>query len=125
MIEENYGKELILDLHDCDPDTFNQASLTNYFMRLCKLIDMERCDLHFWDDAGVPENEKQTDPKTKGISAIQFIITSNIIIHALDLLKKVFINVFSCKDFDCNAVMEFTENWFKGICRHREIITRY
>ena len=72
-----YGKELILDLRGCDTRRFSREELERFFAQLCELIDMERHDLHFWDDVGVPENEQQTDPKTKGTSAVQFILTSS------------------------------------------------
>jgi len=52
-----FGAELILDLHGCDITTFNRESITNYFITLCKAIDMQREDLHFWDYEGVPEDE--------------------------------------------------------------------
>lgn len=113
-MSEPYGKELIIDLHNCDPSTFNRESIEDYFKALCELIDMQRCDLHFWDDVGVPEDEKQALPHTKGTSAVQFILTSNITIHTLDILKKVFINVFSCKDFDDIETSQFSRTWFKG-----------
>ncbi len=119
-----YGKELILDLHNCDPSTFNRKSITSYFERLCDLIDMETCDLHFWDDVGVPENEQQTDPKTKGTSAIQFILTSNITIHTLDLMKTVYINIFSCKEFDSDVAANFSVGWFIGSIEQRFEVTR-
>ncbi len=61
---------------------------------------MECCDLYFWDDLGVPNEDQQTDPKTKGTSAVQFILTSTIVIHTLDLMKSAYINIFSCKKFD-------------------------
>lgn len=109
-----YGKELVLDLHNCDTTTFNRESIEQYFIELCDLIDMQRCELHFWDDLDTPEDEKQTSPHTVGTSAVQFILTSNITIHTLDLLGKVFINIFSCKDFDPKKAAEFTVNWFKG-----------
>ncbi len=118
-----YGKELILDLHNCDPTTFDRQSIGGYFRQLCKEIGMEACDLHFWDDVGVAEDEKQTDPHTKGTSAIQFILTSSITIHTLELLGKVFVNVFSCKDFDVADVSLLTETWFHGmIAQHKEIL---
>lgn len=109
-----YGKELILDLHNCDTETFNRTSIKKYFDELCVLIDMEQCEFHFWDDEGVPEEEKQTDPRTTGTSAIQFIITSNITIHTLDLLKSVYINIFSCKEFDSVLAGKFSKKWFNG-----------
>lgn len=107
-----YGKELILDLHECDPATFTRDSIRRYFAGLCDLIGMEACELHFWDDEGLPKEECQADPRTKGISAIQFILTSNIMIHTLDLMKTVHVNLFSCDDFDADMAAEFTANWF-------------
>lgn len=110
----NYGKELILDLHDCDSNKFNRKDLKKYFVELCKVIDMKRCKLCWWDDLNVPEEERQTLPHTKGTSAIQFILTSNITIHTLDLMKAVYINIFSCKDFDSDIAEKFTVDYFKG-----------
>ena len=119
-----YGKELILDLHECDVSTFTRESIKQFFIELCELIDMQRCDLHFWDDEGVAEEDKQTSPHTTGISAIQFILTSNITIHTLDKLGKVFVNIFSCKDFDPHKAADFTRDWFKGRVAKGEVIQR-
>lgn len=107
-----YGYELILDLHGCDISKFNRKSLRAYFKKLCKAIDMNRCALYFWDDVGVPEKEKQNLPHTKGTSAVQFILTSNITIHTLDLLKAAYINIFSCKQFDREVAEKITKEWF-------------
>ena len=111
---ESYGQELILDLSSCNPNTFTRKSISDYFDGLCKLIDMKAEDRHFWDDEGLLPEECQTNPKTCGISAVQFILTSSIVIHALPKLKKVFVNIFSCKDFDTNKAREFTKNWFQS-----------
>lgn len=118
--EKPYGFELILDLHDCDISKFNRKSLRKYFVKLCKAIDMERCELHFWDDVGVPPEEQQTSPQTRGTSAVQFILTSTIVIHTLDLLKAVYINIFSCKPFDRQVAEELSKEWFgaKGYRAH-------
>ena len=110
--KSEYGKELILDLHDCDSDKFTRASLEEYFTELCKVIDMERCDLHFWDDVGVPEEEQQTKPKTKGTSAVQFILTRTIVINTLALMNAAYVNIYSCKEFDTEEASEFTAKWF-------------
>jgi len=107
-----YGFELIMDLHGCDISKFNRASLRKYFGKLCKAIDMKRCELYFWDDVGVPAREKETLPHTKGTSAVQFILTSNITIHTLDLLKAAYVNIFSCKAFDKKVAEKLTKEWF-------------
>ncbi len=118
-----YGKELILDIHNCDPGTFTRESIEKYFIELCDLIDMERCDLHFWDYKDESEYNEAPD-HLKGISAIQFISTSNITIHTLDVLKKVFINIFSCKDFNESKVKQFTTKWFKGMVAKETFMRR-
>lgn len=111
-MEEPYGKELILDLSDCDVETFTRESIGNYFDRLCELIDMQAEDRYFWDDEGLPPEQCQTNPKTCGVSAVQFILTSTIVVHSLTKLRKVYINIFSCKDFDVGAARDFTISWF-------------
>ena len=110
--EKTYGYELIMDLHGCDVSTFNRSSLEIYFEKICKEIKMERCELYFWDDAGVPPEEQQTSAHTKGTSAVQFILTSTIVIHTLDLLEAVYINIFSCKEFDKDKAEKLTREWF-------------
>jgi len=121
---ENYGKELIIDLHNCNVDKFNRKSLRIYFKKLCILIEMQRSKLVFWDDVGVPEEEKQTLLHTKGTSAIQFILTSNITIHTLDLLGNVYINIFSCKDFDSNDAAIFSIKYFEAHSYTQQTIDR-
>jgi len=115
-----YGYELILDLHGCDVGKFSRTSLEGYFEKLCKAIDMKRSDLHFWDDVGLPPEKHQTQPHTKGTSAVQFILTSSIVIHTLDLLGAVYVNIFSCKWFDEKKAEEITKEWFgsNGCVRH-------
>lgn len=119
-----YGKELILDIHNCDPSTFTRKSIKKYFEEVCTLIDMERCKLCWWDDYGVPAQEQETEPHLKGTTAIQFISTSNITIHTLDLMKNVYLNIFSCKDFDQDVVKNISEKWFKGKIVNSHFIER-
>jgi len=120
----NYGKELVLDLHDCDSSTFTRKSIRGYFSKLCGLISMEREKLVWWDDYGVLEEEQETEPHLKGTTAVQFIKTSNVVIHTLDLLQSVYVNIFSCKDFDAVVAASFSESWFKGKIVNSHLIER-
>ncbi len=121
---EPYGEELILDLHGCDIAKFTRQGIQDFCAELCDLIDMEPCDLYFWDDLGVPEGEQQTHPKTKGTSAVQFILTSSIVIHTLTLMKSAYVNVFSCKPFDSDAAARFTVQWFGATDWTSNVVTR-
>ena len=119
-----YGFELILDLHGCETELFNREYIDKFFTDLCDLIEMEKCEVHFWDDVGVPEEEQQTLPHTKGTSAVCFILTSTIVIHTLDLLGTIYVNIFSCKSFDPNVAAQFTNEWFKAASCKKTFITR-
>ena len=107
-----YGYELIMDLHGCDASKFNRTSLDNYFEEVCKAVDMKRCELYFWDDVGLPPEKRQTLPHTKGTSAVQFILTSTIVVHTLDILGTVYVNIFTCKPFERKVAEELTKEWF-------------
>lgn len=119
-----YGKELILDLHDCDITLFNRAHMSFYLAELCKMIDMERGPLHFWDFKDDPEGFEKAPPHLKGMSLVQFISTSNITIHALHDLKALYLNLFSCKDFKVGVVKDFTMQYFNGIIYNSQEIER-
>lgn len=120
----NYGKELIIDLHNCETTTFTRKYIRRYFKELCILINMERCQIYWWDDLYTPEDEKETEPHLVGTSAIQFIKTSNITIHTLDLLKQAYINIFSCKDFDTNIALNFSAKYFGGTVVSKKVVDR-
>lgn len=113
-IDLSYGPELILDLHGCDVATFNRKSLRNFARGMCKEIGMTPQEYYSWDDDGVPIEECQTKPETKGYSGVQFLMESSIVIHALELKKECFVNVFSCKQFDRYKARRFAKNWFKA-----------
>lgn len=119
-----YGTEFILDLYDCSTEKFNRKGLTQYLEELCELIDMERCDLHFWDYKGSHAAYKKAPDHLKGTSAIQFILTSNITIHTLDVVREVMINIFSCKHFNHGKVRYFTREFFKAKSSTEELVIR-
>ncbi len=119
-----YGKELILDLHDCDVNRFNRSDLGEFFDLLCNRIGMSPEDRHYWDDLDIPETERETEPHLVGTSAIQFIKTSNVTVHTLDLMARVYINIFSCRDFDGEEAAQFCCSFFDGQIANRVEVTR-
>lgn len=119
-----YGFELVLDLHGCEANLFNRDHIDKFFTDLCNLIEMEKCEVHFWDDIGVPKEEQQILPHTKGTSAVCFILTSTIVIHTLDILGTVYVNIFSCKPFDPDVATEFTTKRFKAVSCNKTFIER-
>ncbi|KKT27979.1 MAG: hypothetical protein UW12_C0011G0007 [Parcubacteria group bacterium GW2011_GWF1_43_9] len=124
MLTKSYGKELVLDLYNCNSKKFNRKEIARYFRELCDLIEMQRDDMHFWDDVGVPKKDRVTLPHLVGTSAIQFIMTSNVTIHTLDILKRVYLNIFSCKDFDAKIAAEFSRKFFGGKIVTSKVVIR-
>ncbi len=112
MTQKIYGYELILDLHGCDVSKFTRKSIEEYMVTICEAIGMEREDLHFWDYEGVPEEEIPKDSHLLGTTAVQFITTSNIVIHTLELLKAAYVNIFSCKKYETELAEKITREWF-------------
>ena len=122
---KDYGIELILDIHDCDPSVFNRSDLAVFVKELCDLIDMEREDLYFWDyEDEYQEVYDNLPAHLKGTSLVQFIKTSNIVIHTLDDLRKVFLNIFTCKDFVIEDAKKYSEQFFGGKIVRAHVIRR-
>src|SRR4030042_990296 len=111
---KRYGKEVILDIHNCNVSKFNRKDIKKYIIQLCDLIDMQREDLNWWDYKGYPEEYAKAPDHLKGTSCVQFIKTSNITIHTIDPMKKIFINIFSCKNFSGTKAAKFSADWFNG-----------
>lgn len=129
-----YGKELIIDIYGCDVSKFNRKELQKFFGEICEEIDMTACKLTFWDDKWTwlwkllffwdKTIQYEDRPHTKGTSAVQFIITSNITIHTLELLGECYINIFSCKEFDTDVAAEFTRRFFGGKIENKSVVIR-
>lgn len=119
----NYGKELIIDIHNCKA-RFIRKSIKSFLTQLCIEIDMKAEKLVWWDDVGVAKELKQTEAHTKGTTAVQFILTSNVTIHTLDIPKSVYINIFSCKDFDVDNALEFCEDFWRGEIVNSQVVDR-
>ncbi len=118
MSDKPDGLELLLDLKECDLSDCSRKRLTDYFTRLCDLIGMRRHgEPLFWEDhSGVPH--------LHGLSAIQFIETSNVVCHALTLLRAVYLNIFSCREFDTEAAEKFSIDFWKAESVHSTIVVR-
>lgn len=103
-----FGKELILDLKNCDSETFSRTSIAEWFAAICKATDMKAVRQEWWEQYGQPE------PYLNGVTGVQFISTSSIVVHACPDLDEIHINIFTCKDFDAEVAKNLTLDWFKG-----------
>ncbi len=113
-----YGMELLLDLKDRVLTGLSKKMLLDYFVGLCDRIRMKRHgEPYFWEDTS-------DVPHLHGISAIQFIETSNVVCHPLPLLNSVYVNVFSCKEFDVDLAKRFSMEFWGARSAVANVITR-
>lgn len=118
----SYGWELVLDLHECKEDRFTPEAVEQFCVEVCELIGMKREDFHLWADD--PEERDETPAHLYGVSAVQFITTSNLVVHALPKLRKAFINIFSCQKFDALLVERYAMRCFGGYVVSRHLLER-
>ena len=117
--QEMWGLLTSLDLEDCDPDLIRSAdAIRDFTARLCKLIKMKtfgECHVvHFGEDE-----------KVAGFSMFQLIETSCISAHFANLTNRAYIDVFSCKMYEPEIVMEFAREFFKGGNGRMTVTKRY
>lgn len=100
-----WGYSLSMDLIGCDPATIrSKQKIQEYVIQLCKLIDMKRHGDVMIEHFGTGNKE--------GYTMVQLIETSNIVGHFANDIQGAFIDIFSCKEFDFNAVMDFTKEFY-------------
>lgn len=85
---------------------------------------MQRKKLVFWDYKWDPIAKKSAPAHLKGTSLVQFISTSSIVIHTLDDLQKVYIDIFSCKQLDRAVATQIVLHHFGGEIANSHYIER-
>jgi len=118
-MSRRFGTELVLDLHDCNPETIRSAKkIKEFAKKLCKVIDMKPYGdpivKHFGHDC----------PYTSGYSLVQMIETSLISGHFSELWNSAYINIFSCKPYDTHTAEMFARRFFGGRTGNCNVIER-
>lgn len=117
-----YGCELISDLSGCDVKKFNWYSIREFFIELCEVLNVERVGTGYCESE--PGDDTEGNPKTNGISAVQFLTTSSICLHALPLTGLLFINVFTCGQFDADEALRVVYKHFSPAKHTQRIVNR-
>lgn len=100
-----WGYHLILDCYDADKNLITDPkNIEAFATTLVKRIDMKAYGepqvIHFGED------DKQ------GYTLIQLIETSNIVAHFCDDSGRFYLDVFSCKHFFIEDVLEVVRQFF-------------
>lgn len=100
-----WGKHLILDVGGCIPQTIRcPYTITKFSKDLVKRIDMVAY--------GEPQVVLFGSGNKKGYTLIQLIETSNIAAHFVEENNTMYLDVFSCKEFDADVVKSAVREYF-------------
>lgn len=122
---EILGKELILDLRNCDLKDFDKFKVEKFTQDLCDFINMTSVEVHTWEYLEDPNRDLESMHHLKGYSTVLFLMTSNITVHTFDNLGKVSLNIYSCKDYDEKSAEEFCKDYFRGEVVQAVTVLRY
>ena len=118
-ISKIYGKELILDLYDCDPKIIrSKKKILEYSDRICKLIKVKKYGKTFVERFGGSSGWGE------GYSFFQFIEESSISGHFIENENSAHINIFSCKNFNDKKAAAFTKKFFNAKKIKKKILIR-
>ena len=114
-----WGYHLMLDCNECDLESMTDADHVRSFVKeLVLAIDMIAVG-ETWIERtaiGIPEKE--------GFSVYQLIVTSNISAHFVDNPRQIYLDVFSCKEFDKNIVIDIVNRCFSPTHINQNFVTR-
>jgi len=101
------GQLTIINLKECDSDLVrDKEHLAKFGRDLCDVIKMKAYGEPIIDRFGKDELE--------GYSLVQRIETSNITVHLDEFENKVFVDIFSCKEFNEKDAAEFSKEFFRA-----------
>ena len=105
--ENMWGQHLILDMGGCNENIARKESLRAFVAELVDAIDMVAY--------GEPmiEHFATHSQAAAGYSLVQLIETSAISAHFSDHNRDVYLDVFSCKSFDENRVVQVVDKYFE------------
>jgi len=109
-----WGNHIILDAFDCDLEAITNIKIIEVFIdELIEKSNMTKWGELFWMDLKPTDDIGNKDfSEVAGISCCQFITTSNITCHFANKSKSMYLDFFSCKDFDDDVVVELVCKYF-------------
>jgi S-adenosylmethionine/arginine decarboxylase-like enzyme len=102
-----WGMLAAIDLHDCDRARLADPDTIRRFVPA--VIDAIGMRAH-----GALALERFADGELEGWSAMQFIETSSITLHADEVCGRCFVDVFSCRPFDPDVAAAIAAEHFGG-----------
>ena len=113
----NWGYHLVLDVARCAPNTIRCSNnIARFTKTLVKDIDMIAY--------GEPQIVMFGTGNKKGYTLVQLIETSNICAHFVEETNDMYLDVFSCKEFNPDIVKGLVREFFGAASIHGHLMTR-
>ena len=117
MEDTYWGYHLILDCSGCDYYAItDHDTIYNFTKKLVKDIDMVAY--------GEPQIVNFGSGNKAGYTLVQLIETSNICAHFVNENNSMYLDVFSCKQFDNEVVVNLVREFFKATKVRRSYLVR-
>lgn len=115
-----WGYHLMLDCSECDVDSMKDKQNIYNFVKVL----IERIDMVAYGEP-VIEFLCPGDEDKEGYSLMQLITTSCITGHFIDHHGHIYIDVFSCKEFDIEVAKQTVQEFFGARKMKMNFITRH
>lgn len=115
-----WGYHVTLDCHDATRSLMMERYNVECFVKeLVNRIDMVAI--------GEPwiEYTAGDQPDKAGFTAVQIIVTSSIVAHFVDATGDIYLDVFSCQEFDSAVVKAVVKEYFKPRTIRMNFLTRH
>jgi S-adenosylmethionine/arginine decarboxylase-like enzyme len=107
MNNRAWGLSCAFDFNEADKGKISNPSTVKQFIKeLCDAIKMK-----MYGETWI-EKFASHDEKLFGITVLQAIETSSITAHFAENIGEIYLDVFSCAEYDPQVVLNFTEKFF-------------
>ena len=119
-----FGYHLILDIFDCNIDSIRDEAVIREFLNVLlhkiKMKKMADPSFIYLSD----ENDYYVKKDIVGFTVFQGIETSSITIHFCEGSRTAYFDLFSCKCFDQDIVIDLFNEYFGGEIANQMFISR-
>ncbi len=122
MLKKPFGTHLILDADDCQGKINDRKHIQSFIDTLVKERGMKKVGetiFEYFED-----NDYNRERDIVGYSVVQIISLSNITIHINEISKTVYLDVFTCGDFDDTKIGPIFSDYFQAQKIKKRILTR-
>ena len=122
MLKKPFGTHLILDADDCQGKINDRKHIQSFIDTLVKKMGMKKVGetiFEYFED-----NDYNRERDIVGYSVVQIISLSNITIHINEISRTIYLDVFTCGDFDDTKIGLIFSDYFQAQKIKKRILTR-